>query len=59
MSNDRVIVCNFETAVQTDPTSCMMVASGGVAPPSNRSGLAPEVISTFNRLKCVCMCVCM
>ncbi len=51
MSNDRVIVCNFETAIQTDPNTCLMVLSGGVPPPSNRYGLSPEVLSAFAKLR--------
>lgn len=51
MSNDRVIVCNFETAIQTDPNTCLMVVSGGVAPPSNRTGLSPEVLGAFAKLR--------
>lgn len=51
MSNDRVIVCNFETAIQTDPNTCLMVVSGGVTPPSNRTGLSPEVLSAFAKLR--------
>ena len=50
MSNDRVVLCNFETAVQTDPTSCLLVVSRSVIAPSNKKGLAPEVISAFARL---------
>ena len=53
MSNDRLVVCNFETAIQTDPTTCLLVVSRSVVAPSNRKGLAPEVISAFARLRCV------
>ena len=49
MSNDRVMVCNFETAVQTDPTTCLLVVSRSVVAPSNKKGLAPEVITAFAR----------
>ena len=61
MSNDRVMVCNFETAVQTDPTTCLLVVSRSVAAPSNKKGLAPEVITAFARsagiLTCFHTCV--
>ena len=53
MSNDHVMVCNFETAIQTDPTTCLLVVSRSVVAPSNRKGLSPEVISAFARLKYV------
>ena len=49
MSNDRVVVCNFETAAQTDPTTCLLMVSRIVVAPSNQKGLAPEVISAYNR----------
>ena len=51
MSNDRLILCNFETAVRTDPTTCLVVASQTVVAPSNRKGLAPEVISALSQLR--------
>ena len=51
MSNDRAILCNFETAIQTDPSSCLLVVSRSVVAPSNRKGLAPEVISASARVE--------
>lgn len=51
MSNDRLILCNFETAVQTDPTTCLLVVSQTVIAPSNKKGLAPEVVSALARLR--------
>jgi serine/threonine protein kinase len=50
MSNDRVMVCNFETAVQTDPSTCTLLISHSFVAPSNRMGLAPEVLNGFNRV---------
>ena len=52
MSNDRVIMCNLETAIQTNPNTCLMVVSGGMASPRNRTGLSPEVLSAFAKLRC-------
>ncbi len=49
MSNDRAMLCNFETAIQADPSSCLLVVSRSVVAPSNKKGLAPEVISAFAR----------
>ena len=51
MSNDRVVLCNFETAVQTDPTSCLLIAQQSVVAPGNRKGLAPEVVRSFSQLR--------
>ncbi|CAI8018467.1 hypothetical protein GBAR_LOCUS11208, partial [Geodia barretti] len=48
-SNDKVMVCNFETAIQTDPATCTLLVSHSLIAPSNRMGLSPEVLNTFNR----------
>jgi hypothetical protein len=48
-SSDKVMVCNFETAVQTDPATCTLLVSHSLIAPSNRMGLSPEVLNTFNR----------
>ncbi len=51
MSNDRLVLCNFETAVQTNPTTCLLVASQSIITPSNKKGLAPEVVTALSRLR--------
>ena len=51
MSNDRLVLCNFETAVQTNPTTCLLVASQSIIAPSNKKGLAPEVVTALSRLR--------
>ncbi len=50
MSNDRLVLCNFETAVQTDSSNCL-VASQSIIAPSNKKGLSPEVITALSRLR--------
>ncbi len=51
MSNDRLVLCNFETAVQTDSSNCLLVASQSIIAPSNKKGLSPEVITAISRLR--------
>ena len=56
MSNDRIVLCNFETAIQTDQSKRLVGYVGNIMIPKNKRSLSPETISALKTSRCTFGC---
>ena len=51
MSNDRIVLCNFETAIRTDESKRLVGNVANVMIPKNKKSLSPETVSALTNLR--------